>query len=168
MIATIACSHDTQYCSTYDSALGQILLRSDGDCLTGLYFPTQLKEVAGRDRWVVRDDCFDDAKRYLDRYFGGAQCGDPPSLRPKGTPFQKTVWNRLRSIGFGQTRTYGEIARDIGKPSASRAVGRAIGDNPISLIVPCHRVIGGNGNLTGYAGGLEIKRWLLDHEARAS
>ena len=156
---------DTQYCSTYDSPLGPIILRSDGDALTGLFFSTQLQQITGRDRWIARDDCFDDVRRYLDGYFARAVGDEVPNLQLAGTPFQIDVWKELCSIGFGETRSYGEIAKAIGKPLASRAVGKAIGDNPISLIVPCHRVIGGSGKLTGYAGGLELKRWLLDHEA---
>ncbi len=88
------------------------------------------------------------------------------TLRPGGTPFQQTVWSALERIPFGQTASYGEIAGRIAAPKAVRAVGAANGKNPIAIIVPCHRVIGGNGKLTGYAGGLQRKQWLLEHERR--
>ncbi len=87
-------------------------------------------------------------------------------LAPRGSNFQERVWHQLLAIPYGTTRSYGEVARAIGRPSASRAVGTANGANPIAIIVPCHRVIGQNGTLTGYGGGLPIKRWLLDHESR--
>lgn len=86
-------------------------------------------------------------------------------LAPQGTPFQRTVWATLRIIPYGQSASYGQIARALGRPSAARAVGAAVGRNPLSLIVPCHRVVGSNGALTGYAGGLARKRWLLALEA---
>lgn len=154
-----------RYRSSFDSAVGPITLLSDGAALTGLYLPQQLALLQRRDEWGERSDGFDDVKRYLERYFGGTIDCELPRLQLAGTPFQNQVWNELLSIPFGELRTYGQIAKAIGRPSASRAVGKTIGDNPISIIVPCHRVIGGGGKLTGYAGGLEIKRWLLDHEA---
>jgi O-6-methylguanine DNA methyltransferase len=103
----------------------------------------------------------------LDAYFAGeiAAVADVP-VETGGTQFQREVWRALRDIPGGQTRTYGNIARAIGSPTASRAVGAANGSNPIAIVVPCHRVIGSNGTLTGYAGGIERKRWLLDHERK--
>ena len=100
---------------------------------------------------------------WLDGYFSGASPEDP-RLDMRGAPFELRVWAALRQIPSGRTVSYGEIARQIGEPAASRAVGMANGANPIAIIVPCHRVIGANGTLTGYGGGLERKKWLLDHE----
>jgi len=103
----------------------------------------------------------------LREYFAGARAEFDLPLEPEGgTPFQRRAWKALREIPFGQTRTYGEQARAIQQPTAVRAVGAANGRNPIGIIVPCHRVIGSDGKLTGYAGGMAAKRWLLDHEAR--
>jgi methylated-DNA-[protein]-cysteine S-methyltransferase len=102
----------------------------------------------------------------LDAYFNGMLHEFELPLDPVGTDFQRKVWNALSEIPFGQTRTYGQIAKSIRQPKATRAVGLANNQNPISIIVPCHRVIGANGSLTGYGGGMHRKRWLLDHEAR--
>ncbi|HET7616948.1 MAG TPA: methylated-DNA--[protein]-cysteine S-methyltransferase [Vicinamibacterales bacterium] len=107
--------------------------------------------------------------RALDRYFDGDLVAlDTIDVDMHGTPFQKKVWDALRAIPAGETRSYGEIARRIDEPTAVRAVGAANGANPVAVIVPCHRVIGSNGTLTGYGGGLDRKRWLLAHEARHS
>lgn len=101
----------------------------------------------------------------LDAYFGGdARALDGLAVKTGGTEFQRTVWAALRAIPAGETRSYGQLAAAIGKPAAVRAVGLANGANPVGVIVPCHRVVGANGTLTGYAGGLERKRWLLAHE----
>jgi methylated-DNA-[protein]-cysteine S-methyltransferase len=102
--------------------------------------------------------------RQLAEYFAGKRRAFELPLAPRGSGFQERVWRALLKIKFGETRSYGEIARAIGRPSASRAVGAANGRNPIAIIVPCHRVIGANGQLTGYGGGLPIKQWLLEHE----
>jgi methylated-DNA-[protein]-cysteine S-methyltransferase len=103
----------------------------------------------------------------LKAYFGGDLAAiDPLPVETAGTPFQRAVWNALRRIPCGTTISYAELARRIGRPSAVRAVGLANGSNPVSIVVPCHRVIGSNGTLTGYGGGLERKRWLLAHEGR--
>ena len=102
----------------------------------------------------------------MNDYFQGLRHTFELSIQPAwGTPFQRAVWQALQRIPFGQTRTYGDIARDIGNPNAVRAVGAAIGQNPHSIIVPCHRVLGANGALTGFAGGLDRKQYLLAHEA---
>ncbi|GLS01876.1 methylated-DNA--protein-cysteine methyltransferase [Brevundimonas denitrificans] len=104
----------------------------------------------------------------VERYFSGdVRALDGLTVRTGGTEFQRTVWKALRAIPAGETRTYGQLAAAIGSPRAVRAAGLANGQNPIAVIVPCHRVIGANGTLTGYAGGIERKRWLLDHERRA-
>jgi methylated-DNA-[protein]-cysteine S-methyltransferase len=105
-----------------------------------------------------------EAVEQLSAYFTGERLEFDLPLAPRGTAFQREVWKTLREIPPGETQSYGDVARAIGRPSASRAVGAANGRNPIAIVVPCHRVIGANGQLTGYASGLERKRWLLDHE----
>lgn len=107
-----------------------------------------------------------EAERQLNEYFSGRRRQFTVAVRLAGTPFQNEVWQALATIPFGETRSYAEIARQIGRPRATRAVGAAIGRNPLSIIIPCHRVIGSNGELTGFAGGLEIKSTLLKLEAR--
>ncbi len=114
------------------------------------------------------DPVLAEAARQLAEYFAGTRRDFDLPLHGGGTPFQGRVWRALRAIPFGETRTYADIARVLGQPAATRAVGAANGRNPIGIIVPCHRVIGSDGTLTGYAGGLPIKRWLLAHEARLS
>lgn len=102
----------------------------------------------------------------LSQYFGGRRTTFTVLLNPGGTEFRRLVWHVLREIPFGQTTTYRDVAVTLGRPKSSRAVGGAIGHNPVAIIVPCHRVIGSNGSLTGYAGGLDRKQWLLEHERR--
>jgi methylated-DNA-[protein]-cysteine S-methyltransferase len=106
------------------------------------------------------------AAAQLAEYFAGARRDFDVPLAPRGTGFQRLVWGELVKIPYGETRSYGDLARALGRPAASRAVGAANGRNPISILEPCHRVIAGSGALTGYAGGLAAKRWLLEHEAR--
>ncbi len=106
------------------------------------------------------------ARRQLEEYFAGARRSFDLPLAPVGTPFQQTVWKALREIPLGATWSYGDLARHIGRAGAARAVGAANGRNPLSIVVPCHRVVGTNGTLTGYAGGVPVKRWLLEHEQR--
>jgi methylated-DNA-[protein]-cysteine S-methyltransferase len=117
-----------------------------------------------REGWVSDDGAFDDVVRQLGAYFAGDLMEFDLDLDLVGSDFQKRVWAELLTIPYGETRTYGEIARDIGSAGASRAVGLANGHNPIGIIVPCHRVIGANGSLTGYGGGIARKRHLLDME----
>ncbi len=117
---------------------------------------------------VTRDPAaMAEATRQLREYFEGERVDFDLPLAPRGTEFQQQVWAQLRAIPAGETRSYGEIAARLGRPTASRAVGAANGQNPIAVVVPCHRVVGANGTLTGYAGGLERKAWLLDLEARS-
>lgn len=149
--------------STYQSPVGELLMTSDGKAMTGLYPASHRAppRVVG-----TRDDAFFTGVRdQLKAYFSGRLEAFEIALEPVGTAFQQRVWAALRTIPLGAQRTYGAMALMLGKPSASRAVGLANGKNPISIIVPCHRVVGANGTLTGYAGGLEMKRWLLEHEA---
>lgn len=152
-----------EYYGKYDSPTGPLLLVSDGEALTGVYF--------GRDipAELTRLPVFDRADHWLEAYFRG----DPPPIdfpiRAEGTAFQKLVWDALLQIPYGSTRTYGQIAREaaaaLGKEKMSaQAVGQAVGRNPISILIPCHRVVGADRSLTGYTGGLENKLWLLRHE----
>jgi methylated-DNA-[protein]-cysteine S-methyltransferase len=115
--------------------------------------------------WRSADEPFADVRRQLCEYFDGERDAFDLPLEMSGTPFQRRVWQALQQIPYGETTTYGELARRMGRPAASRAVGLANGRNPIAVIVPCHRVIGSDGSLTGYGGGLERKRLLLDLEA---
>jgi methylated-DNA-[protein]-cysteine S-methyltransferase len=121
-------------------------------------------EIAARE---PRDQAvLDRAAEQLGEYFAGTRRVFDLPLARTGTPFQRGVWARLDAIPFGARRSYGDLAKELGSPGASRAVGAANGKNPIAIVVPCHRVIGSDGSLTGYAGGEDRKRWLLDHEAR--
>jgi methylated-DNA-[protein]-cysteine S-methyltransferase len=109
----------------------------------------------------------DRAARQLDEYFTRRRASFDLPLAPRGTALQREVWAALAEIPIGETRTYADLARRVGRPSAARAVGAANGKNPLSIVIPCHRVIGASGALTGYAGGLDAKRWLLEHERGA-
>ncbi|MBQ6120043.1 MAG: methylated-DNA--[Clostridia bacterium] len=162
------------YINHYSSPLGEIILASDGEALTGLWFAGQQYEGSTLAAEHGEKDLpvFDETRRWLDVYFTGKVPGFTPPLRLRGTDFRKTVWEVLLTIPFGKTVTYGEIAaqiaRETGGSVSARAVGGAVGRNPISLIVPCHRVLGANGSLTGYAGGVERKEKLLEMERSGS
>ena len=144
-----------------DSPIGDLLLESDGDAVCGLRMePFEIPPDSRHD-----PSAFAEAEAQLRSYFAGERTTFDLPLAPRGTPFQLRVWEALREIPYGETATYGEVAAAVGKPEAVRAVGAANGSNPIAVIVPCHRVIGANGTLTGYGGGLERKRILLDLEA---
>lgn len=146
-----------------DSPVGAIRLLGTDDAVTGIYLPEQeAPDAPVRETAVLRR-----AAEQLAEYFAGTRTTFDLPLAPRGTAFQARVWQALATIPFGTTWTYGELARAIEQPSASRAVGAANGKNPISIVVPCHRVIGTSGALTGYAGGMDAKRWLLAHEQRA-
>jgi methylated-DNA-[protein]-cysteine S-methyltransferase len=143
------------------SPIGGLLLTSECGALTGVHMePHQIG-----DGWRRDDDQLRPAVEQLRAYFAGELRDFDLPLALDGTDFQRRVWNALRDIPFGTAISYGELARRIGQPSASRAVGAANGRNPVAIIVPCHRVIGADGALTGYGGGLDRKRWLLQHEA---
>jgi methylated-DNA-[protein]-cysteine S-methyltransferase len=150
--------------TTIPSPLGELLLVGDGAHLFGLYMQDAPRPRAIDPDWERRDDAFEEVARQLDQYFGGTRNEFDLSLAPRGNEFQLDVWNALTEIPYGTTASYGEIARRIGRPDAARAVGLANGQNPISVIVPCHRVIGADGKLVGYGGGLERKRLLLELE----
>lgn len=145
-----------------DSPLGSLRLCAQGDALCGIYLPDQAAPAAtaAPDHPVLLRTA-----RQLHEYFAGTRRSFDVPLRFVGSEFQRTVWHALTRIPFAATRSYGQLAAAIGHPRAARAVGAANGRNPISIIVPCHRVIGHGGALTGYAGGEAAKRWLLDHEA---
>jgi methylated-DNA-[protein]-cysteine S-methyltransferase len=143
------------------SPIGPLQLIGDGQSLHGLY----MHPYNPPDDWKEAREPFANAIDQLNQYFAGERTEFDLELDMRGTQFQKDVWNALLTIPYGETRSYGEIARQIGRPDRARAVGAANGSNPISIIVPCHRVIGADGSLTGYGGGLDRKRFLLDHEA---
>lgn len=154
------------YISRYVSPLGGILLAADEDGLFGLWFEGQKYFARGVGECCeVRLPVFESVQRWLDIYFSGDNPGFVPPLHLRGTAFQREVWALLLDVPFGQTVTYGELARLVerrrGMPVSARAVGGAVGHNRVSLIVPCHRVVGAGGSLTGYAGGLERKAALL-------
>ena len=149
----------------FASPIGTIQLRGTDAALTGVFMEKHRHEPA-RPAGAVRDDGpLRAARRELEEYFAGERREFSVALAPVGTPFQQQVWQALRAIPYGETISYGELARRIGNPRAVRAVGLANGRNPISVIVPCHRVIGADGTLTGYGGGLERKRFLLALES---
>ena len=145
----------------YSSPLGGIILASDGAALTGLWFEGQdhFPESLPAPVPLSAVPVFEDTARWLDLYFSGECPGFTPPLAPAGTSFRRSVWSRLLSIPYGGTVTYGALAAGLG--SSARAVGGAVGRNPVSLIIPCHRVLGAHGALTGYAGGVERKEFLL-------
>ncbi len=148
---------------TIDSPIGPLALAGRGGVLTNLRMFNQTYEP-DRSDWVRDDGAFPDAVDQLEAYFAGDRTGFDLELRLIGSEFQRRVWQALLTIPYGETRSYGEIAEQIGATGAARAVGLANGHNPIAIIVPCHRVIGANGSLTGYGGGLDRKRSLLDME----
>lgn len=165
MTITTASRH--RYCTTMPSPIGELMLLGDGESITGVFMNVR--------RWpptlptgLVEDLApFGVAIEQLDAYFAGDLTEFDLPLARSGTPFQQRVWDALHEVGYGTTVTYGWLARRVANPTGSRAVGLAVGRNPISIVVPCHRVVGSNGSLTGYGGGLERKRWLLDHEQGA-
>ncbi len=150
-----------------NTPLGTLLLLSRDGRLCGLYMGKHVNEGTGKFVIGTRDDAaLAHVSKQLLAYFAGELKTFDLDFFGQGTEFQQRVWAALCEIPYGETLSYGELARKLGNPKASRAVGLANGRNPISIIVPCHRVIGANGALTGYGGGIENKRWLLDHEAR--
>ncbi len=156
----------TNYFSYLQSPLGPLLLAGDGNSLSLLGFPDGKASRRHETGWVEDDQKFQAAREQLQAYFAGELTRFSLTLAPCGTDFQLRVWQALRKIPYGQTRTYGEIAQGIGNPAASRAVGAANGKNPIPIIVPCHRVIGASGKLVGFGGGLDAKQTLLAIERR--
>jgi methylated-DNA-[protein]-cysteine S-methyltransferase len=156
----------TEFFTTMDSPIGELVLRSDGTSLTGVFThgpkPREMRK-ADRNRG---NEVLTEAREELTAYYAGTLKEFKVPVAPHGTPFQQRVWRALLEIPFGETESYGQLARRIGSPNAARAVGLANGRNPIAIIIPCHRVIGSSGALVGYGGGLPRKKWLLEHEAR--
>ncbi|MFM9372225.1 methylated-DNA--[protein]-cysteine S-methyltransferase [Streptomyces sp. Da 82-17] len=150
-----------------DSPYGPLTLVATDGALSGLYMTDQRHRPPEENfgaRVAPDEDPFAEAARQLGEYFAGERHTFDLPLSLQGTPFQREVWAGLLAIPYGETRTYGELAAELGRPQASRAVGLANGKNPVGIVVPCHRVVGANGSLTGYGGGLDRKRRLLDLE----
>jgi methylated-DNA-[protein]-cysteine S-methyltransferase len=164
-----------QVCFTYVTAFGNMIIVSDGTAINAVYLEkadigltgsTNQADIGldGLNNQAIK--LTDEAASQLNEYFSGNRRRFDVPLHPHGTPFQQSVWDALLSIPYGDTRSYKQVAQMIGKPDASRAVGMANNKNPIMIIIPCHRVIGSNGSLVGYAGGLDMKRELLELEKR--
>jgi methylated-DNA-[protein]-cysteine S-methyltransferase len=155
------------YTTTMPSPVGPLTLVAHDDALIAVLWP---EELDGRVRFeqdpveTAQHPVLDLAVTQLDEYFEGSRRSFALPLEPRGTDFQRLVWWSLAEIPFGETSTYGKQAANIGRPTAVRAVGAANGRNPLSIVLPCHRIVGADGKLTGFAGGIETKRWLLDHE----
>ena len=154
----------------FGSPLGTLsIVSEDGETIAGIWFPEQANAPDARGfRSGAGVGVLLEAQRQLREYFGGERRAFDLPLSPRGTDFQQRVWRALREIPFGETWSYADLARRAGRPGSARAAGAANGKNPLSIVVPCHRVIGADGSLTGYAGGLAAKRWLLEHEAGGS
>jgi methylated-DNA-[protein]-cysteine S-methyltransferase len=154
------------YYNWMESPLGRLLLTSNGGLLTGIYMEGQKYFPQNTEAWheSAQIDPLIQTQQQLGEYFAYQRQSFNIPINPQGTTFQKQVWQLLLQIPFGETISYGKLAQMFGKATAYRAVGAANGKNPISIVVPCHRVVATNGNLTGYAGGLDRKQWLLKHE----
>lgn len=150
---------------TMPSPLGTLRLRANEVGLTGIYFD-QHKAAPVPYEKPTSSAVLEETRRQLEAYFAGQRQHFDLPLDPQGSEFQRKVWTALSQIPYGVTCSYAKIAESIGSPKAARAVGHANSLNPLSIVVPCHRVVGASGKLTGYAGGLDQKRWLLEHEAR--
>ena len=159
---------DTILYTTVDSPIGQLLLLGDARSLRGLHMQDAPRPVAIRPEWTKDAAPFADVTEQLGEYFDGRRTAFDVPLALAGSPFERRVWALLQEIPYGETTSYGALARQVGQPQAARAVGVANGRNPVAVIVPCHRVIGADGSLTGYGGGLELKRALLSLESRES
>ncbi|MBK6394792.1 MAG: methylated-DNA--[protein]-cysteine S-methyltransferase [Betaproteobacteria bacterium] len=146
-----------------DTPLGTVRIVARGDAIAGVWFDGQKYDAVPDAAWRESpvDPLLRDAARQLQEYFAGRRARFDLALAPQGTAFQQSVWREIAKVPAGRTASYGDLARRIGRPSAVRAVGAAVGRNPLSVIVPCHRIVGSDGSLTGYAGGLERKRALL-------
>jgi methylated-DNA-[protein]-cysteine S-methyltransferase len=156
---------DRMIYTTMDSPIGELLLLGEGDVLHGLDMRAGRHPLRINPRWQRDDEAFAGVRQQLEEYFAGERSSFDIRMHLEGTAFQRTVWHALTEIPYGETISYGELARRIGRPDRARAVGTANGQNPIAVIVPCHRVIGANGKLVGYGGGLDNKRRLLELEA---
>lgn len=152
------------YCY-FESPVGKLLL-TGRDKLEGLHFPESTTRINPEKEWILDESKFLKATDQLEAYFNGRLTEFKLDLDLRGTDFQRRTWEELRKIPYGETISYGQLARRIGNPGASRAVGAANGRNPVSIIVPCHRVIGKNGSLTGFGGGIAVKQFLLELEKK--
>ncbi len=152
-----------KYCA-YDTPIGRLVISGEKGKVEQLLFPLEALNFEPDSAWEYDRTCFKEILSQLDDYFAGKRKTFSLNLHPIGTEFQKKVWSELEKIPYGETINYGELAKRIGNPKASRAVGAANGKNPIPIVIPCHRVIGKNGSLTGFGGGLDIKKQLLDLE----
>jgi methylated-DNA-[protein]-cysteine S-methyltransferase len=151
--------------TTLDSPIGELLLAGDGGALHPLSMQHGRRPLTINPTWQRDDNAFAEVIDQLTAYFNGERQSFDVELSLDGNPFEKRVWDELLTIPYGETASYGQIAKRVGAPDAARAVGLANGRNPVAVIVPCHRVIGADGSLTGYGGGLERKRLLLDLES---
>ena len=154
------------YYTEISSPIGPLMLAGDGAALAVIGFSTGGKARGPEPGWERNDTAFPEPVRQLQEYFAGARRTFELDLAPSGTPFQRMVLDALSAIPYGETRSYADIARAVGRPGAARAVGAANGRNPLPIVIPCHRVIGQDRSLTGFGGGLPTKRYLLDLEAR--
>lgn len=152
-----------QFYTVFESPIGRMALTSDGSYLTGLYLKAS-SSYEDAQQGKQSDKPFRETIKQLNEYFNGKRSAFDLPLAPQGTPFQQRVWKALQTIEYGETVSYADIARKLRMPNAFRAVGNANGQNPICLIIPCHRVIASNGALGGYSSGLNVKTWLLSHE----
>jgi methylated-DNA-[protein]-cysteine S-methyltransferase len=159
---------DAIYYTRVPSPLGPLLLVGARDALTQIWLPSGRDRLEPESDWIESVAPFAEARRQLDAYFAGRLRRFDLPIAPEGTPFQQRVWRALLDIPYGETVSYGELARRIGRPSAVRAVGAANGQNPLSIVIPCHRVIGSDGRLVGYGGGLPAKSALLALERRTA
>ncbi len=150
------------------SRLGDLLVTADDGAVTGLYLPGHRRGPEVSAAWIHDPDAFDALREQLDEYLSGSRTTFDVRIHLDGTPLQRRVWQELQALGYGERVSYGTLAHRIGRPTAVRAVASAIARNPVSIVVPCHRVVGADGRLTGYAGGVERKQWLLDLESRAA
>jgi methylated-DNA-[protein]-cysteine S-methyltransferase len=155
-------------CCEISTPVGRLRLAGDEKGLRSISFQNRFPPAAPAESSLRTEEPFREAIAQLEAYFAGALRRFDLPLAPEGTPFQREVWSELTAIPYGETVSYGGLARRLGRPAASRAVGAANGQNPIPIVIPCHRVIGADGSLTGFGGGLAIKRRLLDLEAGAS
>ncbi len=158
----------TKLFSLLDSPIGELLLTGDGQFIDGIWMQSHKSEWKRTRAWQRDDAAFAALRAQLTGYFAGERLDFDLPLLAEGTGFQRKVWNALCEIPYGETISYGELARRIGQPSAARAVGLANGSNPLPIVVPCHRVIGADGSLSVFGGGIERKRWLLAHEKKYS
>lgn len=156
------------YYDLIDSPVGQLLITGDGEAVTGIYLENHKGGPAIEESWRRDPSRFTEARDQLAEYFAGTRREFALPLKLDGTAFQKSVWELLKQIPFGETVSYGDLAKTLDAPNASRAVGSAVGRNPVSIVVPCHRVLGSAGAITGYAGGVDRKRILLELEGIAA